>query len=58
MSILNEIITFEYESAYDCAYDLTVKKNYSTPKVYTANGDLNKQLAYKYRKHKTKIYIC
>ncbi len=26
MSILNEIITFEYESAYDCAYDLTVKK--------------------------------
>jgi len=43
MSILNEIITFEYESAYDCAYDLTVKKNYSTPKVYTANGDLKKR---------------
>ncbi|NOR28826.1 MAG: hypothetical protein GQ540_09920, partial [Lutibacter sp.] len=43
MSNLNEYLTFKVESAYDCAYDLTVKKNYSTPKMYTANGDLKKR---------------
>jgi len=39
MPNLNELLTFEYENAYD----LPVKKNYSFPKIYTANGDLNKR---------------
>ena len=43
MSNLNEIITFNFESAYDCAYDLSMKKNYSPPKLYTAKGDLKKR---------------
>lgn len=43
MPNLNEILTFKIESAYDCAYDLPMKKNYSTPKLYTANGDLKKR---------------
>lgn len=43
MSNLNKILTFEYENAYDYAYDLQMTKNYSTPKIYTANGDLNKR---------------
>ena len=43
MSNLNEFITFNSESAYESAYDLAVKKNYSTPKIYFANGDLKKR---------------
>lgn len=40
---LQQLLTFEYKSAYESAYDLTVKKNYSTPKIYSANGDLSKR---------------
>jgi integrase len=43
MSNLNEFIKFGYESAYDFAYDLPMKKKYSSPKIYTANGDLKKR---------------
>ena len=43
MSNFKELLTFEYESAYDFAYDLPVKKNYSNPKIYTAAGDLKKR---------------
>ena len=43
MPNLNEFITFEYENAYDFAYDLRVKNNYSSPKIYTANFDLKKR---------------
>lgn len=43
MSNLNDIITFNSQSAYDCAYDLQMKKDYSNPKLYTANGDLKKR---------------
>ena len=43
MSNFNKILTFENESAYDFAYDLSMKMNYSNPKVYTANGDLQKR---------------
>ena len=43
MSNLNEILTFNYQSAYDCAYDLSMRKNYSPPKLYTAKGDLKKR---------------
>ncbi|MDV7188442.1 site-specific integrase [Lutibacter sp. TH_r2] len=52
---LNEILTFEYESAYDFAYDLQMKKNYSNPKIYIANGDLKKRwyVYFSYRNQKT-----
>ncbi len=55
MSNLNEFLTFEYESAYDFAYDLLMKRNYSNPKIYTANGDLNKRwyVYFSYRNPKT-----
>ena len=43
MSTLNEFVTFEYESAYAFAYDLTKKQLFSTPKIYSANGDLTKR---------------
>ncbi len=51
----NNLITFEYESAYDYAYDLSVKKNYSNPKIYSANGDLKKRwyVYFSYRNPKT-----
>jgi integrase len=55
MSNLKDFLTFEYESAYDFAYDLTVKKNYSIPKIYTASGDLKKRwyVYFSYRNPKT-----
>ena len=43
MSNFNKFLTFENESAYDCAYDLQMKKNYSNPTIYDANGDLSKR---------------
>ena len=43
MPNFNEILTFEIKSAYDFAYDLSMKNNFSTPKIYTANGDLKKR---------------
>ena len=43
MSNLYEILTFKVENVYDCAYDFPMKKNYSNPKLYTANGDLKKR---------------
>ena len=43
MSNLNEFITFNCESAYDCAYDLQMKQTYTNPKIYTGYGDLKKR---------------
>ena len=37
------LILTEYKNAYDCAYDLNVKKEFSTPKIYTANNDISKR---------------
>ena len=50
-----QIITFAYESEYDSAYDLNTKKNFSTPKIYDANGDLSKRwyVYFSYRNPKT-----
>ena len=55
MSNLNEFITFKVESAYESAYDLTVKKNYSIPKIYIAGGDLKKRwyIYFSYKDPKT-----
>ncbi|SNR48778.1 Phage integrase, N-terminal SAM-like domain [Maribacter sedimenticola] len=43
MPNFKELITFEYENEYKSAYDLSVKRNFSIPKIYSANGDLNKR---------------
>lgn len=53
MPNLNELLTFKVESAYD----LPMKKNYSNPKLYTANGDLKKRwyVYYRFRNPKTDI---
>ena len=39
MPKLKELLTFEHVFEHD----LLLKKNFSTPKVYTANGDLKKR---------------
>jgi len=39
----NTRIQNEYESAYGNAYDLSLKKQFSHPKIYTAKGDLDKR---------------
>ena len=39
MPSLNEMLNFEYESEYD----LSQKKLYSDPKIYSAQGDLSKR---------------
>ncbi len=38
-----QILTFAYESEYETEYDLSQKRLFSTPKIYTANGNLNKR---------------
>ena len=43
MSNFNTLIKQEYKSAYENAYDLSLKKPFSTPKIYTANNNLNKR---------------
>ncbi|WP_158611370.1 tyrosine-type recombinase/integrase [Mangrovimonas spongiae] len=43
MRNFNALIEIEYESAYENAYDLSLKKKFSTPKIYTANNDLSKR---------------
>ena len=48
MSNFNEILTFENETAYDFACDLSMKMNYSKTKLYTVNGDLQKKRWYVY----------
>jgi integrase len=39
----NAILEEEYKSAYESAYDLPLKKQFSNPKIYTAKGDLSKR---------------
>ena len=39
----NELIALEYENEYESAYDLSVKRNFSNPKIYSASGDLTKR---------------
>ena len=43
MSTLKELITFEYKSEYESAYDLSLKRNFSNPKIYSAGCDLKKR---------------
>ena len=56
---LNEFLTFEYQNAHvlehDLEHDLQMKKNFSTPKIYNAKGNLNKRwnIYFTYRNPKT-----
>ena len=43
MTNFNELIALEYENEYESAYDLSVKRNFSNPKIYSAGGDLTKR---------------
>ncbi|MFL1013228.1 tyrosine-type recombinase/integrase [Flavisericum labens] len=47
MSLLNDFLTFEHRSehvfAHDLEHDLSKKPQFSSPKIYTANGDLSKR---------------
>ena len=43
MSTLNELITIERENEYESAYDMSLRRNFSNPKIYSANGDLKKR---------------
>ena len=43
MPYFKELITFEYENEYENAYDLSLKRNFSIPKIYSAKDDLTKR---------------
>jgi len=43
MSNLNKFLTFECQNEHVLEHDLPVKKNFSAPKIYNANGDLKKR---------------
>ncbi|WP_274473920.1 tyrosine-type recombinase/integrase [Mangrovimonas aestuarii] len=43
MPNFTDLVNNAYESAYGNAYDLSLKKKYSKPKIYTAKGDLSKR---------------
>ncbi len=43
MFTYKEILAFAYKREYDSAYDLSEKRFFSKPKIYTANGNLNKR---------------
>jgi integrase len=47
MSTLNEMLIFksqnEHVLEHDPEHDLKIKKNFSLPKIYTANGDISKR---------------
>ncbi len=55
MPNLKELITFVYKNEYESAYDLSVKRNFSNPKIYSANGDLKKRwyVYFSYREPKS-----
>jgi len=46
---LNEFLVNEYENEYGNEYNLPMKKKYSEPKIYNANGDLSKRWYVYYR---------
>lgn len=43
MFTLNEFITFEYDLEHDSEHDLLHKKKFTSPKIYSAKGDLSKR---------------
>ena len=51
----NIILTFDYQNEHVLEHDLQMKKNFSNPKIYNANGDISKRwyLYFSYRNPKT-----
>ncbi len=43
MDAFYKMVTFEHESEHVLEHDLSNQKNYSKPKIYTANGNLSKR---------------
>jgi integrase len=43
MFTLKKLITLDAQNEYESAYDLSLKRNFSNPKIYSANGDLKKR---------------
>ncbi|NJX16846.1 hypothetical protein [Tamlana crocina] len=43
MLTFKQILTFAYDSEYESAYDLSEKRRFSQPKIYTGNNDLSKR---------------
>lgn len=43
MFTLKELITLDAQNEYESAYDLSIKPNFSNPKIYSAGGDLKKR---------------
>lgn len=43
MHIINELVTFDCENEHNLEHDLEHKRPFSSPKIYDANGDLNKR---------------
>jgi integrase len=43
MHTIFDYLAQELQNEYEIEYDLTLKKNYSPPKIYSANGDLKKR---------------
>lgn len=43
MLTLNELLIFDTQNEHDSEHDLSKKKNYSVPKIYNSNGDINKR---------------
>ncbi len=43
MPILNEMLNFEYQNEHVLEHDLLMTKNFSSPKIYDAHGDLSKR---------------
>ncbi|WNH11148.1 tyrosine-type recombinase/integrase [Thalassobellus suaedae] len=43
MLTITQFLTFAYDSEYESAYDLSQKRNFSNPKIYTAKGNLTKR---------------
>ena len=55
MSMINELLIFEYQNEHVLEHDLLMKKNFSPPKIYSAKGDLSKRwyVYFSYRNPKT-----
>ena len=43
MHTIFDYLAQELQNEYEIEYDLTLKKKYSPPKIYSANGDLKKR---------------
>ena len=43
MLTIKQFLRFAYDIEYEIAYDLTQQRTFSSPKIYTANGNLKKR---------------